>query len=173
MPKNTFMKGKNGATDGFTLLEVMLAMAILALVAAGVTQNLLLTRGISESNIRDSTAMTAASGYLEQIKAMEYERILASVRDPSTPLPTVLNQGDPDPIPLNQWTTKMIVIDEDIASGIERTMPFHIRVGIDDLAGSGDGSLLGVSVFFAWEDAKTGRRHERALRTMRSYVPNF
>ena len=167
------MKGANRATGGFTLLEVMMAMAILALVAVGVTQNLILTRGISESNIRDSTAVAAASGYLEQIKAMEYEQILATVRDPSAPLPTVLNQGDPDPIYLDEWMTKMIVIDEDIDSGSERTMPFHVRVGIDDLAPSDEGPLLGVSIFFAWEDAKTGRRNERAFRTMRSYVPNF
>ncbi len=167
------MKAMQRTTRGFTLLEVMLAMSILALVAVGVTQNLILTRGISESNIRDSTAVAAASGYLEQIKGMEYERILASVRDPATPLPTVLNQGDPDPIRLDEWTTKMIVIDEEVDNGMKRRMPFHIRVGIDDLEGSGHGSLLGVSVFFAWEDAKTGRRNERALRTLRSYVPNF
>lgn len=154
-------------------MEVMISMLILGIIAVGVTQNLVLTRGIAETNIRESTANAAASGYLEQVKSMEFERILTSVKDPDIPIPTVLNQGDADPIPLGEWTTKTIVIDEDLDTGHERLMPFYILMEIEDLEDSGNGDVLGIEVYYGWEDPRTGRRHERSLRTMRSYVPTF
>lgn len=167
------MKDNTETSKGFTLVEVMLAIVILAFIAIGISQNLVMTRGIAETNIRESTANAAASGYLEQIKSMDYERIMSSVRDPDLPLPTVLSQGVADPIYLGQWMEKSIIIDEDAQTGKERRMPFHLRLTVEDLEDSGNGSVLGVTLLFAWEDAKTGARRERSLRTMRSYVPTF
>jgi len=159
--------------DGFSLVEVMIAMGLLALVAMGISQNLVLTRGIAETNIREVTANSVVSGYLEQLKSMQYERILISVRDPSTPLPTKLSEGEPDPLYLEQWTTKSVVIDEDRDGKTERTMPLHVWLEIEDLAASGNGRVLGIGIDYAWEDARTGARRDRSLRTMRSFVPTF
>lgn len=159
--------------NGFTLVEVMLAIFILGFIAIGISQNLVMTRGISETNIRESTAIAAASGYMEQVKSMDYERILSSVRDPDLPLPTILSQGVPDPVHLGVWVEKTIIIDEDAQTGKERTMPFHLNMSIEDLEDSGNGSALAITILYAWEDAKSGNRRERSLRTIRSLVPTF
>jgi prepilin-type N-terminal cleavage/methylation domain-containing protein len=161
-------------TDGgYTLVEVIIAIVLLALVGIGISQNLVMTRGISETNIRESTAIAAASGYMEQIKSMDYERVLSSVRDPDLPIPMILAQGVPDPIVLGKWVEKTIVIDEDAQTGKERTMPFHVQLTIEDLAASNNGEALAVTILYAWEDAKSGLRRERSLRTIRSLVPTF
>jgi prepilin-type N-terminal cleavage/methylation domain-containing protein len=167
------MKDMARKTSGFTLVEVLLSLVIFAMIALGVTQTLILTRGIAESNIREVTANAVASGYLEQLKSMPYERIVSSVRDTSIPLPTVLSLGEADPLMVGEWLTKSIVIDEDPDLGTERHMPLHVKVEVDDLSGSGNGVILGIELAFAWEDAKTRERRERVLRTMRSYVPTF
>lgn len=158
---------------GFSLFEVVFALAILAMLAAGISQNLILTRGMAESNIREVTAHAAASGYIEQLKTLEYGVILESVADPAKPLPTVLSQGQPDPLTIGQWMTKEIVIDEDRQTGKKRWMTFHVRVEVDDLAGTETGEAVSIAVFFAWEEARTRHRQERALRTIRSRVPTF
>jgi len=158
---------------GFTLLEVMLALVILAVIAVGITRSLIMTRGLAETNIRESSAVAAASGYLEQMKSMEYERILTSVRDPDVPIPTVLAEGQPDPLFLDQWMEKELVIDQDAQTGQERTMPLWVRLEVQDLEPSNNGSLMAITLFFAWEDAKTGQRRDRSVRTMRSLVPTF
>lgn len=154
-------------------MEVLLALVILAVIAVGVTRNLVMTRGIAETNIRESSAVTAASGYLEQMKSINYEQLLTSVRDPSIPLPTVLTKGKPDPLYINQWMEKNLVIDQDVQTGRQRTMKLWVRLEMEDLKPSNNGDLLSVALYFAWEDAKTGERRDRSMRTMISLVRNY
>lgn len=156
--------------EGFTLLEVMLALVIFGFLSIGISQNLIMTRGISETNIREVTSYAVASGYLEQMKAMPYEELVECVEDPTIPVPTILNQGAPDPLMIDQWVQKTVVIDEESGTGVERTMPFHVRVEIEDLETSGNGAALAISLFFAWVDNDSGRRQQRSLRTIRSQV---
>lgn len=155
------------------MVEVILALLILAVIAVGVTRNLVMTRGMAETNIRESSAVAAASGYLEQLKSMEYERIVSSVRDPDLAIPTILARGTPDPLYLDRWMEKQVVIDQDSQTGDERTMPLWVRLEVDDLEASNNGNILGLTLFFAWEDARTGERRDRSMRTMRSLVPTF
>jgi len=173
LPEIVIMYHPANNRQGFSLIEVLLAMVILALLTMGISQGLVFARSISETNIREVTANAAASGYLEQLKSMEYATILTSVNDTSVPVPTVLSLGQPDPLLLNQWTTKSVVIDQDPDTGHERRMPLHVRLEIRNLDGAGNGPLLEFSIFYAWEDAKTYRKRERGLRTMRAEVPTF
>lgn len=159
------------SSEGFSLLEVMIALGIFAFVATGISQNLIMTRRMAESNVREVTSISAASGYMEQIKSMEYSKLLTSIRNPEVPLPTVLSEGEPDPVNIGQWIQKEITLDLGEDGESLRTMPFHIRVEVDDFVDSQEGEILGVTIFFAWEAAGTGQRVERGLRTMRSNVP--
>jgi prepilin-type N-terminal cleavage/methylation domain-containing protein len=164
---------KRTPQGGFSLVEVMIAMGLLAMIALGISQNLILTRGIAETNMREATANAAVSGYLEQLKSITYGRILTSIRDTTRPLPTKLSEGQPDPLYLGQWMTKNIVIDEDENGKVQQTMPLHVRVEIEDLSSSGNGRALAIEFEYAWEDARTGARRDRSLRTIRSFVPTF
>lgn len=163
----------NRETSGYSLVEVVIALTIFGFIALGITQNLVLTRGMAETGVREVTAVAVASGYIEQLKSMEYETILTSVRDPSAPLPTVLSHGVPDELLLGVWNEKDVVIDQDWATGKERTMRMRIFLEIDDLESSGQGRILALRLRYRWEDAKTRQERERILRTMRSYVPTF
>jgi prepilin-type N-terminal cleavage/methylation domain-containing protein len=158
------------ATQGFSLVELMIALAVLGMIAVGISQNLILTRGFSETGVREVTANAVASGYIEQLKTMEYEVILTSVRDPSTPLPTVLSHGEEDPLMNGKTLSKKVVIDQDADGKTTRTMDLDVRVDIKDLAASNNGRILSIELTYTWKDAKTGRPQVGKLRTMRSYV---
>lgn len=164
------MKRIGHSTEGFTLLEVVMASLIFTMVALGISGNLMLNRRIAETTIRESTAYTAASGYIEQVKSIAYEQILMSVRNPAIPLPTVLSKGHPDPLEIGKWVEKQVVIDIDSATSVEKTMPLWVRLDIEDLESPENGTILGLTLQFSWEDPRSGKRHSRALRTMRSYV---
>jgi hypothetical protein len=101
---------------------------------------------------------------------MEYEVILTSVRDPSTPLPTVLSHGEEDPLMNGKTLSKKVVIDQDADGKTTRTMDLDVRVDIKDLAASNNGRILSIELTYTWKDAKTGRPQVGKLRTMRSYV---
>jgi prepilin-type N-terminal cleavage/methylation domain-containing protein len=164
------MEKQAGQEQGFTLLEVMLALVLFGFLSIGISQNLIMTRGISETNIREVTAYAVASGYMEQMKAIPYSELMVSVDNPSEPVPTILNQGEPDPLMIDEWVQKTVVIDEPTGGAAVRTMPFHVRLEIDDLEPSGNGHALGITLFFAWVDTDSGRRQQRSLRTIISQV---
>lgn len=150
-----------------------MALVILGFIGLGVSQNLILTRGFAETSVREVTANAVASGYIEQLKSMEYEKLVASIRNPDIPVPTVLSHGDPDPLFLGVTAVKTIVIDEDPDSGRQRTMELEVLLNMEDLVASGNGRLLSIELQYGWKDAKVQRVNRGILRTMRSYVPNF
>ena len=63
-----------------TLIEVMLALSVLAMVSLTILSSVLLSRRLAESNVYENTALTVTQGYLEQIKSMEYDEPL---KDPN------------------------------------------------------------------------------------------
>lgn len=163
-------------TAGFSLIELMMAMTILGFVGLGITQNLILTRGMAETSVREVTAHAVASGYIEQLKSMEYERIVVSVLDPDTPIPTILSRGEPDELYLGETNYKDVVIDEDAESGSFRTMRMQVELDIENLHNPAAGKhdrILSIELRYTYENAKTRDRQSRTLRTMRSYVPTF
>ena len=75
---------------GMSLVEVMIAMVIFAMVALGITKAVLQSTQIAQNNIVRNTAYTAAQGYLEQIKSLPLVTIREALADPEgTPLPTM------------------------------------------------------------------------------------
>ncbi|HUJ43932.1 MAG TPA: prepilin-type N-terminal cleavage/methylation domain-containing protein [Opitutaceae bacterium] len=68
---------------GMTLIEIVLALSILALSLGGILAALLQSRRLTEGSVIQNSAMTVVQGYMEQIKNMD--------------LCTVVNSGGKDP----------------------------------------------------------------------------
>ncbi len=68
--------------QGMTLVELMIAMAILSIFSITILSAVLLGRRLSEANIYENTALTVAQGYMEQIKSMEYDVVLECLASP-------------------------------------------------------------------------------------------
>lgn len=78
---------------GFSLIEMVMGMTVLAILAAGTTAGVLLSRRIAESNVHQNTAFTVAQGYMEQIKSMEYVLITNAVENYEENKSTVAGMG--------------------------------------------------------------------------------
>ena len=57
---------------GFTLIEVMIAGAVLGLLCVGILATLIQSRKLTEGSLYQSSANTVMQGYVEQIKNMEF-----------------------------------------------------------------------------------------------------
>jgi len=97
----------------------MMAMGIFALAAVGITATVVQTQKISKINLVRNTAYTVAEGYLEQMKNITAEELLASLEDPeNTPLPlksiTAIDgektEAD-DPLYLEQKNKRQVLAD--------------------------------------------------------------
>lgn len=71
---NTYAYKDSGkkSNTGYSLIEVMVSMSILAILALGMSSAIITARFMAESNVYQNTSFTVAQGYIEQIKSMEY-----------------------------------------------------------------------------------------------------
>ena len=67
---------------GFTLVEVMVATALFALVAVGIASTTIMTSRIAYGNIYENTAYMVAQAYAEQIKSISFNEIREALEDP-------------------------------------------------------------------------------------------
>ncbi len=160
-------------TQGFTIVEALIALAILGILAMAFTAGSLYTRRSAEANVYSSTALTVATGYLEQIKSIEYETLITSVLDPSKPLETMVNQGTADPIYLDRFTDKDVVLNEDEYGNPVQKMRISVKPEITDMEPITGQRILNISLTYRWTPVDTSTQQVRTLRTSRSYVPTF
>lgn len=157
---------------GFTLVEAMLSLTILAVLALGLTSIALQTREASENAVLESTALTIASGYMEQMKTMEY----ATLRDASTSgatIPTVINQGVSDSLTNGQWQEKEVIINVNNTTGNIQTKSFEIRPILTDHFAATGRDMVSVRIDVRWQTVLSKRTHARSLRTFVSNVPTY
>ncbi len=110
----------------------MVAMAIFMLMAAGLGGSFIYALKISEYNMNEFAARTAAQSYLEQLRVVDYGSILKSLTDPSVELPTLAVDLTPSsntstmensPLMINSWVTKDIpMVTSSTGTGNNRKM---------------------------------------------------
>ena len=174
--------------QGMTLVEVMIAMAILSIFSITILSAVLLGRRLSEANIYENTALTVAQGYMEQIKSMEYDVVLNCLASPLTvPLPTksisALAVGTvieiDDVLFLDQQNSKEIMIDlrdADTANPKPVTMGYKVKPTINNLDTGGTPlKALEVELAYEFQSPETGtlRWRKGAVRFVKSYAPTF
>jgi hypothetical protein len=67
-----------------TLIEVVIALSILALTLGGVLAALIQSRRLTEGSIAQNSALTIVQGYVEQMKNMELMQIVNATSDPAS-----------------------------------------------------------------------------------------
>ena len=174
-----FMKTKNTNKSnilGFSLVEVMISLSILGILAAGISSAMLHARRLAESNIYESTALTVAIGFLEQIKNIDYDTVLSSINDPAgTPLLTKINLGDDQALFLNvENSIPNIVINVDANGNPTRQMQMWVTPEINDLEPlAANIKVLETKLTFKWKSLETDKNRTDIVRFVRSYVETF
>lgn len=69
---------------GMTLVEVTLAMAILAMLLGGILAALIQSRRLTEGSVSQNSALTIVQGYMEQMKNMDLKDVVNSPTDPAS-----------------------------------------------------------------------------------------
>ncbi|MFP4166380.1 MAG: prepilin-type N-terminal cleavage/methylation domain-containing protein [Opitutales bacterium] len=153
------------SNGGFTLVEVMIAATLFALLAGGISAGILQARRLAEQNVYRVSALTIAQGYLEQMKGMVYDQLST---DPDTAIPTELNYGDPDPLYPETWNEKQIDI-HDTPGNPDDDMRMWVRPTITQTA-----YRKMIQIDLRWETprgAGESRIFEGTFRSIRSTVP--
>lgn len=164
----------NQSRDGLTLVEVMLAIALLGILSAGITSAIVQSRRLAETNIYESTAVTIAVGYLEQMRAMDYDSLITSINDPSIPLPTKIDQGTNDPLFLNQRNEKEVTINVDEHGNPDVTMTLAVYPELQNLEPTTGLKAIQIKLSYEWvQPGSSTLISRRTVRTVRSWVETF
>ncbi|MDD2764102.1 MAG: prepilin-type N-terminal cleavage/methylation domain-containing protein [Opitutaceae bacterium] len=86
-PPASQRRGPSHPAQGVTLVEVMVAMGLLATVMLGFLGTFVQSRRMTESSVMEAAATSLVYGLIEQMKGLDYVNLLPSpVADPATAL---------------------------------------------------------------------------------------
>ena len=186
---------------GMTLVEVVTAVGVIALVSTSLIAASVLIRRLTEVAVYQSSVAAIMQGYLEQIKNMPYDMLplsppagtsmttttyigqysLATQKDDVTADPLVLS-----PLPLltvgnlTPPTVPSAVYDNSKVFDVNRAsdLTVHIWIWIEDKTPSGYGATQqakAITLLYMWQiqDGTTTRSYTGVIKNLRSLVPTY
>jgi prepilin-type N-terminal cleavage/methylation domain-containing protein len=176
--------------QGYSLVEVVISVGILAIVAAGISSVTMMTSRIAYSNIYENTAYNIAQAYAEQIKSINFTSIRNALNDPvnydipteSLMLGTANDTGDlkvDDPLIFGVPLEKEVVVDieeDDSGAFTERRMRMWVLPTGKDLNNATDcWDAIEITLDFEWEvfDGRSLRRHSGQVKLVKTNVTEY
>ncbi len=174
-------------SEGFTLIEVIVGMLVFAMLATTSSVAFVQTQKLAHANIMHNTARTVLQGYVEQIKGVQYFKLLESINDPTTiPLPTKsissIATGDDiqlaDTLFLNQENYKKVLIDLiDRGGGVfdEHTMDLYVTPVVTNINSTAGVQVLEFKLNYRYESLFKGinASHTGTVRFIKTSVSEF
>ncbi len=186
---------------GMTLVEVVTATCVIAIVSTGLIATSILTRRLTEIAVYQSSVASIMQGYLEQIKNMPYDLLpispaaganmadaayatqysLPTQKDDITADPLVLSPLSPlSPANLSPPTVPSTVYDNVKVFDVNRAgdLSIHIWVWIEDRTPSGYGATQqckAITLLYMWQiqDGSATRSYTGVIKNLRSLVPTY
>ena len=182
---NTIRRSK--AKNGFTLAEVVIGLVVFSVLATSTAVAFVQTQKLAHSNVMHNTARTVIQGYVEQIKGVQYYRLLESLNDPNNiPLPTKsvssLAIGDDikidDDLYLNQANNKEILLDilqRDDGTFDTHTMSVLITPRVTNVFDTEGIEVLEFTIEFEYQSIFSGVQatHGGMVRFIKTSVSEF
>lgn len=173
--------------NGMTLVEVCVGLFLFTLVAGGFLGSLIQARRMSIAALYESSALTSAEGYMEQMKTINYGAMLLSEKSASSPqpIPTVTGTGAPDPLTPSTDTTNNIntrTIDifgrynqQTPPAGAKDVMKMTFVVKVTNLSAAADDERLLIQLSYTWSTPYVSSSATRSgsLAFIRSNIQSF
>ncbi len=169
---------------GYSLVEVVIATGLFALLAGGIIATTLVIRSTAEETVYQNTALTVAQAYLEQIRSTDYGTLRAAAEDTGSTIELALVDSagatltDEDGNQMNNgdWAREVIMLDEKEDGTPIQPMTFRFRPVLTSLSGVTSSVADGVEVILHYEityNFGLQQSHNGSLRTVRSNVPTY
>ncbi len=183
---------RRSSQSALTIVEVMVALGVLAMLMFGLFAALLQSRRLTEASIYQNSANTIIQGYIEQMKNMEFEELSRAIIPTrldditmDTLTPSALPIINPSAVVLGTIpsgvTDNVKTVDVNNTPTISTDdLTLHIWIWVQGLDSPAAASLaqarvLGITMVYVWEhrDGSQMRRFLGNVRTIRSFVPTF
>lgn len=171
---------------GMTLVEVIIALGLLALLSISVISVTFQIRSMAEQTVYQNTALTLAQGYMEQIRHLDYTT-LKQVSQDSTSSPTVtlpLDRTDMTAVTNvaggtfgnSSWSKERVFMDQSASGQPIQPLDFEFQPVLVSLETATSNLASGVEITLNYRvtyNYGVRRVVNGALRSVRSSVPSY
>lgn len=177
--------GKTIGSRAVTLVELMIALGLLAMLAVSVGGITFQIRSTAEQGVYQDTALILAQGYMEQIRHLDYTTLSAVAQDngstKTVPLPLDKISGTPINAGGNvlfngSWYTETVYLDQAANGTPKQPMPFQFQPVLTSLEKATGNVASGVEITVNYSftyDFGVKRTVNGSLRSVRSSVPTY
>ena len=172
---------------GFTLVEVIVGLLVFAILAVSASVAFVQTQKLAHSNVMHNTARTVLQGYVEQIKGVQYHKLLEVMDDPVTnPIPTKsissIAEGEEiqidDALRLNVENYKNIlldIIDRGDGEFDSHTMDLFVTPRANNIINSAGIEVIEFTLDYRYESLfqGMGATHNGSVRFIKTSVSEF
>ena len=155
-------------SEGYSLVELMIAMTLFAFISLGIIVGTLQAREIAENNIRQATALTVANGFLEQIRGLDYSS-LNNHRTSGAPFSFVVNGMEYVSIPPYVDEVPLKVPMKVSPEKNPLSLPMLLTINLRSIPGM---QAIEISIVYKWESVKKQLRHDE-IKSIQSNIPSF
>ena len=169
---------------GMTLIEVLIALVMLAMLSASVISVTFQVRSMAEQAVYQNTALTLAQGYMEQVRHLDYTTLRSVAQDSTGSVTLPLDRTDGAQVkPASgtffgngTWASETVYLDQNAAGVPTQPMNFTFRAGLVSLESATGGAASGVEVTIQYRityNYGVLRTINGVLRSVRSSVPTY
>lgn len=153
-------------TSGFTLVEVMISLLILAIAAAGLVSFLIAIQYMAEDNLYESTALTVAISTLEQMKSMTTDNLENRMNAGNFDLDTGANGIQT----LTLDTTNQLSVPIVTNTDNPKSIPIVLTPSIESIAGD---TGFWLRIQYQYNLPRNNRTRTEVIGCIRSRVNSF
>jgi len=159
-----------GFSRGFSLVEVMISMFVLALFILAFTKGLMYVKYMAEDNLFDATALTVAVSTIEQMKGAPINLLESPPKiDGKGTFKMIVEGGQERRVVLGEVNAMLIPITTDEDGSTVKTMNMEITPNITKMTAAAG---YWLSVTYTYKHPRTGRERTEVVRNARSTVNN-
>ncbi|MFW5883816.1 MAG: type IV pilus modification PilV family protein [Verrucomicrobiota bacterium] len=141
------------AKAGFTLVEVMIALFIFGFMALSITMGALAMRKMAEHQVYAATALTVASGFMEQAKTITFAELQNAADGNTQILDFIIEDGQEFEVTVGTEATIAVPIDADAEGNTRLTMPMTILVECHPIT---DLDAVQIDLTYTWSSPQIG-----------------
>jgi prepilin-type N-terminal cleavage/methylation domain-containing protein len=171
-----------GTSRGMTIVEVIIALGLLAILSVSVISVTFQVRSMAEQTVYQNTALTLAQGYMEQVRHLDYTTLKACAQSASVALPLDKTDGTPV-VPESGslfgnsvWSKERVFLDQTVSGTPIQPMDFRFRTVLTSLETATTNLASGVEITIQYQvtyDYGVRRVVNGTLRSVRSSVPTY
>jgi type II secretory pathway pseudopilin PulG len=171
-----------GASRAMTIVEVIIALGLLAILSVSVISVTFQVRSMAEQTVYQNTALTLAQGYMEQVRHLDYTTLQSCALSASVPLPLDKTNGTPvapesgTVFGNGVWSSERVFLDQTAAGTPIQPMDFRFRAVLTSLESATTNLASGVEIIIQYQvtyDYGVRRIVNGTLRSVRSSVPTY